>query len=364
MKRYCVFAAVMFLIFLGTLFCLTGCVSITNHTVITDSFAETRPIIPQKQATLWIGCNEGKLYVFSAFMPWSLRSYCDCLCRMNSDSLKKIGSLSLEGEREGVDLSRIAGQFGGKIYYCSTADLKSFYMMDMETGITEKIWEGDQNIYAQNILADGNELWIRLFNSGMQGDYLLVKDGNVQVINNAIKTYSSGTREYVMSYGKGVRPRLMYRENGEEWQDMGLRCAEDCSLIETSYGLVIHNQGYSVYDEQILYLIQNNGEVIELLKFPCLNSTSALNVRDEKLYFSVMRFAEYATIGMKRYKNDEVEGTYIIDLKDLAVNKVSDMIFDGLYIFDDSGIFASDYLCNVYKLNFDGEVIDTLMKVI
>ena len=282
---------------------------------------------------------------------------------MNSDSLTRIGNLSFEGETDS-DLSRIAGQLDGKIYYFSTADdMKSLYMMDIETGITKKIWEGDHSLFRHNIIADRDELWIRLFDYGLQGDYLLVKGGNAQVISNVIKTYAFGTREYVLDYGKGVNPRLMYRENGEEWQDMCLRCGQDCSLIDTPYGLVIHNKGHNFYDEQILYLIQNNGEVTELLRFPSLYSKSALNISGEMLYFSVMRYADYGQIGMKRFKDDEVEGTYIINLKTLDVKKVSDMIFDGLYIFDDSSIIASDDHCNVYKLSFDGDVLETLMKV-
>ena len=363
MKHYIFGSIIAFLVFFGTSFCLTGCVSITNQTNKTGLFAESRPIIAQEDATLWLSSHEGKLYIYSSSMPRALRSYEYCLCRMNSDSLTIIGSLSLEGQTD-HDLSRIAGQLDGKLYFYSTADdMQSLHMMELETGKTDKIWEGDQRIFRQNILADGNELWIRLFDCGMQGDYLLVKDGNAQVIPNTIKPYSLGTREYVLNYGMGVYPRLMYRENGEEWQDMGLNCGDDCSLIKTSCGLVIHNKGYSVHDEQILYLIQNNGAVTELLSFPCLYSQSALNVRGETLYFSIKRYAEYGEIGMKRFKNDALEGTYLINLKDLGVNKVSDKIFDGLYIFNESGIFASDAHCNVYKLNFDGDIIDTIMRV-
>ena len=68
-------------------------------------------------------------------------------------------------------------------------------------------------------------------------------------------------------------------------------------------------------------------------------------------------------IGFKRSENDEMEGLYRINLLDGNIVKISDLFFDGLYIFDDTGIFACDEYCSIFKLGFDGEVIDTLLEV-
>ena len=64
---------------------------------------------------------------------------------------------------------------------------------------------------------------------------------------------------------------------------------------------------------------------------------------------------------MVGFENDNVKGTYRINLDDYSMEKISDMIFDGMFIFDDAGIFACDENNKVYKLDFDGNVIKRLL---
>lgn len=86
------------------------------------------------------------------------------------------------------------------------------------------------------------------------------------------------------------------------------------------------------------------------------------NVFEDKLYYYVERYEKYGILGMTRFENDEIEGTFIINLKDLSVEKVSDKIYNGLYIFDDTGIYACDDKCNIVKLDFDGKMVGTLLR--
>jgi hypothetical protein len=226
------------------------------------------------------------------------------------------------------------------------------------------------NLTVQKLIFRNNNLTVKgncTINNYLEmthdGDYLLVKEGNARVVSNALRPYYLGEKEYVLNYEPGYDPCLLMRERGGEWQDTGLDCGNKCTLISTQYGLVVHCSGYSKGGKQHLYLIQPTGEAVELLSFPCLYSVSAINIFEDKLYYSIQRYEKYGEIGMTRYEDDEVEGTYIINLTDLSAEKISDMIFDGLYIFDNSGIYACDEHCSVYKLDFDGNVIDTLIEV-
>ena len=42
--------------------------------------------------------------------------------------------------------------------------------------------------------------------------------------------------------------------------------------------------------------------------------------------------------------------------------KLSDAVYTGLYIFDDEGIYACDGKGRIYFLDFDANVIDTLVQ--
>ncbi|MBR6271068.1 MAG: hypothetical protein IKR26_02810, partial [Lachnospiraceae bacterium] len=53
---------------------------------------------------------------------------------------------------------------------------------------------------------------------------------------------------------------------------------------------------------------------------------------------------------------DVISGTYIVDLDDYSIHKINNIIFDNLYIFDNTGIYAVDIDENVYKLTSDGAV--------
>lgn len=363
MKKTITGIVTMVIVLLSVGASLASCVSVTNQTVFVSPSVENRPLIIQDQANLWLGCWEGWVYVYPVYHPLTFGATAQYLSRLEPGRLRKISKLMVAGETF-LDVTTIAGQIGSELYFFSTADDKcSLYMMNIDTGKTETVWNGQQRISRNDMFINNGELWLRLFDNGIQGDYLLVKEGNARVVSNALRPYYLGEKEYVLNYEPGYDPCLLMRERGGEWQDTGLDCGNKCTLIPTQYGLVVHCSGYSKGGKQHLYLIQPTGEAVELLTFPCLYSVSAINIFDEKLYYSMKRYEKYGEIGMTRYENDEVEGSYIINLTDLSAEKVSNMIFDGLYIFDDSGIIACDENCNIYKLDYKGNVTDVLLEI-
>ena len=131
------------------------------------------------------------------------------------------------------------------------------------------------------------------------------------------------------------------------------------TVIPCDNGLVIHNE---YYGNLVYYIDGTTGELVELFTVPCDHSTSALNVHEQYVFLSFKRYADYNAIWGSRYNNDSIEGTYRINLEDYSVLKISDQIYNGMFIFDDTGIFDCNDKCNIYKVDFDGNVIMTLLE--
>ena len=127
------------------------------------------------------------------------------------------------------------------------------------------------------------------------------------------------------------------------------------------HGLLVYAQGWS----HLLYFINENGEVSELFDADCFRSGSAITVYRDTVYLSVKRYqngGNFGAGGSESIPDDTASGTYRIRLSDKSVEKLSGENYSGLFIFDNAGIFACDENGSVYLLDFDGNVINTLME--
>ena len=132
------------------------------------------------------------------------------------------------------------------------------------------------------------------------------------------------------------------------------------SIFPCKQGLLVHNEQQG----ELLYLIcKGSGDVIELFTAPCIKSVSAINIWDNYVFLSFSRYQyDEAIDSTVEIKHDDLAGTYRINLENFDVQKVSDKVYNGLYIFDDTGIYACDEVCNMYKLDFEGNIIMTLLQ--
>lgn len=128
------------------------------------------------------------------------------------------------------------------------------------------------------------------------------------------------------------------------------------SLIPCEGGILVHNEGLG---DLLYYIDGDSGECRKLFSVECMSSVSAVTVYNNCVYLSLMRYEGYGSgyIGLKRYENDTIEGTYRINLDDFSAEKISSSIYNGLYIFDHTGIYACDENSDIYKLDFDGNVV-------
>ena len=165
---------------------------------------------------------------------------------------------------------------------------------------------------------------------------------------------------YLKSFKYGERNMQLYRREpgGEKEIVEGLSYGRKL-ISPCKNGLLVH-----LYEEDdILYHIDEAGNVTKLFSIESTFIDSSFNVYGDYAYVSVIRYRGFGNsgIGLARYENDELEGTYRINLDTFEVEKISDGIYQALYIFDSTGIYAADYSENIYKLDFDGNVIDKLL---
>jgi len=129
------------------------------------------------------------------------------------------------------------------------------------------------------------------------------------------------------------------------------------SMIPCENGLLIHNE----QEGNLLYFIDEDGKLSQLFTVDCMFSNSSVTVSGSDVYLSFERFKEHGSFGMRKYDNDELEGTYRISLNDFSAEKLSSAYYDGMYIFDESGIYATAE-GSVYYLDHDANVIATILN--
>ena len=169
--------------------------------------------------------------------------------------------------------------------------------------------------------------------------------------------YRYGSMNYV--YQTLSKPQLTgYDQNGNAIHYHELIPKGVMSVIPCESGLLIHNLWYG---NLLYFVVGETGELITLFEYPCDHSYSALNAYGDYAYFSVLRFRDYDLFAAW-FPGDDKYGTYRINLNTLEMEKINDNVYRGLYIFDDTGIYACDQRGCIYKLDFDGNVIMTLLE--
>lgn len=127
------------------------------------------------------------------------------------------------------------------------------------------------------------------------------------------------------------------------------------AIVPYRDGLLLMNEGYG----KLLYYIQNDGTVQLLFpEFPCMCSTSSVNFYEDYIFLSFMRWEGYGDIqiNLKAYDNDAVKGTYRIDMRDNSIIKISDETYNGMFILDDTSIFACNRNGDIHQLDFEGNI--------
>lgn len=327
-----------------------------------DEFQYTNNI--QTQANVWMGSYQKELYFYPHCNYEARKSVYDrWLCVLRNQQVVKLCKI-------GDGKAQMIGSSNGFIYYAvySTGSNDKLYCYDIANKKETVLYTGNlafkygASLYTASFMTDG-ALSVPFFSdeSGKAPQYLRIIRGEVIDVINQPENYSHNQHTYtIVRDASSPSDHLKVTDAIGNTVEYPLAVAVSRTFIPTSKGCLIHNEGYSA----MLYNVDDSQSISLLFELPCLSSSSAVAVVNEDIYLSVKRYEKFGSLGMLRFENDTAEGTYKINQTDFSPVKISDSIYNGLYFFGGESLYACDESCNIYRLDLQGNVIDTVLKVI
>lgn len=302
----------------------------------------------QNKASVWMAAYNEKLY----FHPtW---------CSDVSNRTKYYEYLSVFDCGTAVQLIKIedsiVGMQNGFVFYRSFPDEYGrdngeILRYSIRDGKSTSVLSSDADCFFS---ADG------ILHLSTESECYAIQNGLISPASMAKESYLLNNRTYTIE-GRFESETIIVTDAEGAAMDLSMIIPKGRkSIIPCEKGLLVHNEGQG----ELLYLIrESDGAVVELFTVPCMKSISAVNIHDNLAFISFSRYRYDELLDSTvPYENDSLSGTYQINLDDCTVRKISNSIYTGLYIFDDSGIFACDDNCHIYKLDFEGNLVDTLLS--
>ncbi len=308
----------------------------------------------QNSASVWMGTFDGKLY----FSPrWCAErkyrnKYYNYLACFEGDTIKRLFRIQ----------DSILGISNNYIYYSSwldgvSGDVKErIYCYDFQNDTEEIVCETNF-LTSEHYFSEDNLLFLSL--SSQEGPYHLVNGTNISGDTSPPQSYILNGLSYSV-YGTGDSTNIVVTDEIANKYELKYDTPLGRqSLIPCKKGLLVHNEG----EGNALYLIPDNSEeIVQLFEIPCTKAISAVNVYDDWAYVSISRYYyDEKSDSTVPFVNDHLAGTYRIDLSDYSVEKISDSIYNGLYIFDDSGIYACTEKLEIYRFDFSGKNVTRIL---
>jgi len=279
----------------------------------------------QLDADTEIFADNGHLYIYTkdeARMPYHNFS----LYEVTKEGLKEI-PISDEG--------MILVVFGGYCYYKVPIENK-LYCQNLKTEEVTLLCT-DTEVRADECFIRENTLY---FPKNHKLTSWLAVTGNTCVeVTDVHETYELDGRRYYWKKINGNSKLVCYDVANDKEDILESAKIKPNRLIPTDHGIGM----CTGFNESLLCFIEKgSGKVVTLFtgKDPDAIYRSAVNVHNEYAYLSIYR-EHINDLGWYAIKEqNEEDGTYRINLKDYSVEKINDTSYTGLYIFDDTGIFA------------------------
>lgn len=322
----------------------------------------------QYRASVWMGvCNSKLYFIPTGVSTLSQKKYEDWLCTLDDGKIKRLIDLQdIDPEIIGLVNNNLyvqswPSQKAGALYCINLSgmerkELFSFSQMPERDGRYARFL---RNVY----FAENKTLYLPILPEHLETPHFLHVSGeSVLGVSTIPDEYFLGDYKYSleMEYGSAVENVIRTGADGVR-ETLNFDPALVRFVIPTEDGLLIHNQR-PFTSKGVLYYIDESGSITELFSVPQLQSESVVTIYGDEVFLSLKRWEDWGEIGMRRYDDDAVEGTYRISLSDYSVEKISDKIYNGLYIFDDTGIYACDETSNIFKLDFDGNLVETVLS--
>lgn len=323
----------------------------------------------QYESNVWMGVYKDSIYFFPhCYTSMNRTEYDNYLCVFQDNHIIKLK------EMENI---KIIGMSNGFFYFFDfesiyenmSARTVEIYCLDLNTMEERLLYTGELDFYRNTVLfSENGMLYVPFFENGkayrdeVQG-YLVICDGVLSGVTEQPNYYEYNGKKYaVIGDFSELLERIIEYDEQNNKREVSLAPADNRGIIPTQYGLVIQNEGRNT----LCYHIGENG-IEPLFNVPCSFSISTCTVIDNYVYLSLLRYEkidEKTYKGNLRYENDEIEGTYRINLLDHAIEKISDSIYNGLFYFGGQQLFCCDSQCNISIMDLQGNTVATLFQVI
>ncbi|MBQ7247433.1 MAG: hypothetical protein IJS22_05030 [Lachnospiraceae bacterium] len=307
----------------------------------------------QYNSSTWMGVFEGRLFILQ---KENGTEYSNILSVFENGSLKKIKEVNFSG---------VIGYCYGYLYYYEAGEevgddyLVKCYNFFNNTITT--IYKGKLGLLDLKWFSEDGLLYIPIVED-KEDSFLCIRDG--QIKDRGFQYFESsigGITYHLERSPNRITSALISVEKNikkEKTILLGVNTQNKITMLSAKTGLVIHYQSGS----DPLYYIDGENTIIKLLNIDCNASISCVAVKEETVYFSFRRYEKLNSTGKgyAGFENDETEGTYRINLTDKSIHKISDMVFDGLFLFGDDAVYACDREFNLYRLDMDDNIVDLL----
>ena len=226
---------------------------------------------------------------------------------------------------------------------------------------TEKCLKENCGVYEEHVFDEDGGLKILFCNTEKKEYYNLhIKDGCLLEEKTGdkipLQTFQISDRTYYLSGSESVFC------NGEEIT-YSIELGGSTMLVPFHEGLLWTRSNSS----SLVYYITPDGSIDLLFpKVECSWAESCVTTYGHYVYLSSLRykgFDQLTSMYAETYENDTISGTYKIDIRDYSYEKISDECYEGMFVFDDTGIIAVDEEGSVFKMDFDGNVYQTILEM-
>ncbi len=186
--------------------------------------------------------------------------------------------------------------------------------------------------------------------------YILIQKDKIGIVETD-PFYPIGEYNYYATAGEpaygesALAEHIFSSYKSEAPVEIKLGPADHRILLKCGDGLIVHNDG----NQEILYYIDQDNGLKELMSVECMASYSSIAVISDTAYISVKRFEGWGSMGkgMARFSNDTIEGTYKVEPSTFVVEKISDAVYETMYVYDETHIIGCDENMQVWFLDLD-----------
>lgn len=315
---------------------------VTNAAIVVHQTGTDNNNVYQNNADVDIFPVNGTLHYFIKNWPPSLglrSKFSGKLCTIENGRIHVLQKASI-----------VYGNDDRFIYYGFDDQLMAY---DTQSGKASMLTQLPE--YARYDVVLQSDGTLAFFTADTDTECFSVKNGTILEPQDGITApsdYILGGKQY------SVRRGYVYCQ-GEDITDR-FGDASFRAIVPYHEGLLLINDGYG----NLMYYIQEDGRIVDVFpKFTCFCSESSINFYEHYIFVSFLRWEDWdeSGLGIKRFENDQLAGTYRIDIRDFSIKKISDKIYSGMYIFDDSGIYTCSREGDISKISFSGEELQLIV---